>query len=163
MSMIGHFRLVPESSLPPLQDYDDEQMADFLFPEDFDSDPTVDIDKSWHAIHFLLCASPDPGTSEESKAILGGSEVGPDLGYGPLRVLPPNDVARVADVLEGIDRAALLERFDPARLTAADVYPQMWDEDDPTLESYIGDNYETVRNLYLQGREAGQAMLLWLA
>ena len=47
----------------------------------------VDLDKSWHAIHFLLCSSIEPDGTPVGAAILGGDPFGPDLSYGPVRVI----------------------------------------------------------------------------
>ena len=46
MSMIAHFRLVAPAVIAEIAEFDDEQMAEFLFPEDEASDTTQDIDKS---------------------------------------------------------------------------------------------------------------------
>ncbi|NUR82053.1 MAG: DUF1877 family protein [Terrabacter sp.] len=51
----------------------------------------LDLDKSWHGIHFLLTGTDwsagDAGAA--GGAILGGRPVGEDDGYGPARLLEP--------------------------------------------------------------------------
>ena len=38
------------------------------------------------------------------------------------------DLAEIAPVLEPITRFALESRFDPAAMTAADIYPNWWND-----------------------------------
>jgi hypothetical protein len=162
MSMIGYLRLVSESVVDGLAHFDDEEIAEYLFPDDESSDETLDIDKAWHAVHFLLCGSADPGPSTFASAILGGDPVGPDLGYGPTRYLSAERVREVAAALETIGRSELEKRYDADALNSDCIYPEMWDTE-PGVLDFIGGNYENVRELYMRGRENGQAMLLWLA
>src|SRR5271165_1779219 len=76
------------------------------------SDP-LNIDKSWHGIHFLLTSSAWGGTPPLSNAVLGGTEFGPDLGYGPARYLTPDQVKEVAAGLDRITGETLRGRFNP--------------------------------------------------
>ena len=44
----------------------------------------VDLDKAWHAIHFLLAASAWEGEGLRAFLLVGGKELGDvDVGYGP--------------------------------------------------------------------------------
>jgi len=49
----------------------------------------LDIQKAWHGLHYLLCVQPWDGDLPLRNAVLGGSEIGPDLGYGPPVRLSP--------------------------------------------------------------------------
>ncbi len=57
---------------------------------------SLSIDKAWHGVHYLLCGKAEPGTDIASQAIMGGTESGEDLGYGPARYFDANQVADIA-------------------------------------------------------------------
>jgi hypothetical protein len=71
----------------------------------------LDLDKSWHILHTLISGSPDTGDTPEA-AFLGGEELGPCGGYGPVRVLSPEQVTQYADVLKPLDVETLKRRVD---------------------------------------------------
>lgn len=52
-------------------------------------DGTLRLEKSWHVLHYVLSGSAEVVTSPLSQALLGGREVGNDVGYGPARILEP--------------------------------------------------------------------------
>src|SRR3569832_1383456 len=80
---------------------DPEQFGELL--ESDDEETSVDLDKAWHGIHWLLTGSADPTAETLSDAILGGEGIGEDLGYGPGRLLAAARVGAVAEALDGID------------------------------------------------------------
>jgi hypothetical protein len=94
MSMIGSYRRVDESALQRLLDKP-EELSDFLFSDD-DSDSRLDIDKTWHVIHFLLNGDPWNGMQPLANVVLGGTQISTeDLGYGPARYLTISEVRDV--------------------------------------------------------------------
>jgi Domain of unknown function (DUF1877) len=102
-------------------------------------DTGIDLDKNWHAIHYLLTGDADAG-EEPAAYLAGGEEVGEeDVGYGPARVLRPEEVREFSDFLQTVDAAEMRRRFDPAALTKAEIYPLEWNgaEDlDWLIETY---------------------------
>jgi hypothetical protein len=118
----------------------------------------LDLDKAWHAIHFLLTGSAwetPPGAGE---AVLGGDPVGGDMGYGPARLLSADRVRAVAAALQGLADDSLRARFDPAALMDAVIYPQVWDGDD--FAAYILPNFISLRDFYLAAAQQNEAVLL---
>lgn len=45
-----------------------------------DLDPPLSLNKAWHAVHFVLAHTQFEPTAPPGNAVLGGREVGPDLG-----------------------------------------------------------------------------------
>ncbi|MEM9146501.1 MAG: DUF1877 family protein [Pseudomonadota bacterium] len=76
----------------------------------------LDLDKSWHILHWLLA-----GRAEPAGALLGGEAVGPCGGYGPVRLLRPAEVAAFAEVLAPLDVPGLLARADASAMHAAGI------------------------------------------
>jgi hypothetical protein len=67
-------------------------LLDVLYPEPENADHTaryLDIDKSWHIIHFLLNNHPWEGNGPRFGAVLGGTELTDEdvVGFGPARYL----------------------------------------------------------------------------
>jgi hypothetical protein len=145
-------RLTPEQSAAVEAD---PSAADALLDRDED---VLDLDKAWHAIHFLLTGSEWDTPAGAGEAILGGDPVGSDTGYGPPRLLAAERVRAVAADLQDLTPDSLRARFDPAALLAAAIYPQVWDDDD--FETYLAPNFVSLRAFYLTAAERNQAVLL---
>ncbi|MDF8263283.1 YfbM family protein [Luteipulveratus flavus] len=112
----------------------------------------VDLDKAWHALHWLLAGDDAPTDDVLADAIMGGVGVGEDTGYGPARVLEADRVAEVAAALAPIDVPWLRARYDPQRLSEAEIYPDIWDEDD-VFEEYLAFHFTLLKALYAHAAE----------
>lgn len=75
--------------------------------------PVLDIHKSWHGLHWLLCQDARDGPEPLKHAVLGGEKIGEDLGYGPARLVDAATVRAVAAALAAISRDTLRQRFNP--------------------------------------------------
>lgn len=165
MSMIGRLLRVPATKLQALPS-SVRPALEQLYPDDgSDSGPerSLDLDKSWHLIHFLLTGVAWGGEGPIASAVLGGEELaGTDAGYGPFRYLSPAEVRATSDALAGLDATALWRRFDADRVNAADIYPSPWTGERPEPE-YIAQNYEALREFYSAAASAGDGMLLFIS
>ena len=129
----------------------------------------VDVDKMWQALSLLT--TPAEGSVMERidavdplDPILGGEEVGPDLGYGPIRVHRPENVVSVHAHLSARTDAQLRSRYDPAEWGSSEVYPFCWDEDSDDLwDEEIAPYLVAVRELYARSAAAGQSVVIELS
>lgn len=129
-----------------------------LVEEDTPRDQFLDLDKAWHGLHWLLTGSVDDTSTPTGQAVLGGSEIGEDWGYGPPRLLRPDDVRRVAEALGALTADDLRARFDASAMAAAGVYPFIWDEED-VFDDYLAPSYELLRDFYARAASRGDAVL----
>jgi hypothetical protein len=110
----------------------------------------------------VLCGLVEPGESLQSRAVLGGTEIGDDFsGYGPARFFTTAQVAVLAAVL--IDPQTEREagdRFDPARMTDLQIYPFGWDE--PGARDWILDAFRDLRRFYAEAAVHGRAVVTCL-
>jgi hypothetical protein len=94
--------------------------------------------------------------------VIGGVEIGEDLGYGPARGLSRDEVRSLAAALKEIPTEALLRRFDPATLMSAEIYPEIWDrpptEDD--TRGCVSEYYAQLRSFVLDAAVDGDALLV---
>lgn len=165
MGMIANFRRLPETDLQSLRE-DPELVSEYLSEGqstgDFGPFADLDVDKAWHAIHFLLTGSAWEGDAPLNFIAAGGTELGDDVGYGPARCLDAREVASLAAALQSIPTDVLLTRFDPAALSAADIYPDIWDrppEEDDT-RGYVAEYYEMLRAFILDAAAKNEALLV---
>jgi Domain of unknown function (DUF1877) len=160
MGMIGYCKAVQLAELEALQG-DPAKIVAFLYAEE---SPPLCLDKAWYGIHFLLTGEDGPNDAPISWAIMGGGNTltEPDLGYGPPRLLSPEQVVSVAEALSKISSNELSSRFDAAAFAEAGVYPNIWDGGTEALD-YMMTCYEQLATYYNGAAKAGHAMLLWVS
>ncbi len=162
MSMIGNYLRVSEDRLSRLLAHP-ETVMEVIYREDGPHDDTLDIDKSWHVIHFLLNGKTWEGQWPWFGAVLGGTEISDeDVGYGPARYLTPSQVQEVSAALQGIDSEALLARRDADAIRAAELYPEGW-QGSESDRAYISSYYELLRTFFKMSAASKCAMIQWLS
>jgi len=131
---------------------DPEGISEYL-EEMEEEEEVIDLDKSWHGIHFLLTGSAEEGEEPLCYLIKGGEEISHgDFDLGPPRALRPKHIADWARAMSAISTDELRKRFDAKAMMEAEIYPTIWDrasEDDDNLE-YLLINYEGLRSFVEQ-------------
>jgi len=168
MSMIGHFIEVTPDQLHRFRfsrDMDWLQRALECDQDDPGGGPDapisqMDVDKAWHGIHFTLTGEVDSASGAEG-FILGGEEVGGDLGYGPARVLRPEEVIAVSEAISAIPPEVFESRVSCGSLEAAQIYPNIWDEGEEAVE-YLVEYYKMLSEWIHGVAERGNGVVLLL-
>lgn len=157
MSVSCYLSVVSDETLDWLRD-DPRRLGTWQVDDDAD---TLDIDKSWHAIHILLCGE---GTSEAplpAGFLLGGEVL--DDGYahemGPDRAIDSETVAAVAALLAGLSAETLVGRWDTDTMQAEDLYYLPPDGDDDGL---VASHYEQLRAFVLRAHEGELGLVVRL-
>jgi uncharacterized protein DUF1877 len=120
----------------------------------------LDLDKSWHCLHFLLTGRAEPESdSVLDCAVLGGVEL-PDgedsMPYGPVRSNDPTAVARVLAALESFPAEARVKEFDPRAAAGAQIYcPDHAPEE-------LAAALERLTDFYRAAADRGEGVLLWI-
>jgi len=117
------------------------------------------LEKTWHALHFLLCGQAWDGPDPWKHALLGGVEVDD----GDSRVLGPEATARVAAGLSGVTGDMLLARLDLAQLEFAEIYPGGWGFGDFDWPTALRSDYAALQTFYIRRAAAGDAVLIRIA
>ena len=163
MGMVGCFAAVDSDTLSKLKE--DPYLIDgYLHSDGGDSDPPncIDVDKAWHGIHYLLTGRTDEGSEPLSLAVMGGTEIGEDVGYGPARFLEPEQVRRIAAWLP--DDTVFKSRFDPQAMEKAKIYPEIiWVRDEDDALDYLVENYRELVAFYKSAAIRGDGAILWLS
>ena len=118
----------------------------------------LELDKSWHTLHFLLAGSAEPTDSPLGRAVLGGKEIGPDLGYGPARLLNASEVREVASALAAVSPEHLAQRFDLEMMIAAKIYACR-DRGELDLAQEC---FARLKAFYAESAADGKCMLLYI-
>jgi hypothetical protein len=128
-----------------------EILSDLDGPED-----ALSLEKSWHALHFVLTGSAAEGEPPLSFLVAGGEP----LGDGEERLISAADVKEIAAEIEKITEQEFAARFDLAALDAADVYPRIWDEPlEDLLDEYF-DHFQELKSLVKRAADSGSALLV---
>ncbi len=122
------------------------------------SEESLSLEKSWHSLHYLLAGDVSETNSILGKTILGGNEIGPDIGYGPARFLEPDEVKEIAAALKKVSKDDLAARFDLKAMVAAKVYA-CHNEGELELAQHY---FARVAAYYAKAAKRGDAMLLYL-
>lgn len=126
-----------------------------------DPDRSVEIDQSWHGLHFLLTGTADQGDEPACYFMQGGENLDDD-GYA--RALRPDQVRRFAAYLDAFTPAELIRRYDPARMTKLDIYPKaIWNRaaapGESALEWLLG-NYTQAQRFVQKAAAAGDGLIV---
>lgn len=116
MGMAAYFTAISPDQLEALR-ADPGLVEALLFPDgdgdDDEPDNTVDVDKAWHGLHFLL--------------------------------------------------GQLAGAFDPAAMSQAQIYPEIWERDGQEALAYLLHYHPVLAGFYRAAAARGDAALLWLA
>ena len=119
------------------------------------------LDKAWHGLHFLLTGKVWEGDPPLGFLICGGRSVGDiDVGYGPARAFRSPETLEIAEALKPIDEAEIKARFDPAAMTKADIYPEIWESEPEESLEYILENYEDLKHLVDMAAANNQGLII---
>lgn len=144
---------------------DDPTTVDTLLYGDLDDDaempdPELDLNKSWHVLHYLLTGTAWEIDDGAGAAILGGEEIGEDGGYGPARLLDAETVRVIATALDTLDVDTLRARFDADAMTAAGIYPNGWARGEGDFDNDFAPAFADLCRFYRTAAVHGQAVLL---
>ena len=134
------------------------QSAGVKLPGEGADDEGLSLEKSWHSLHYLLTGKTEEAPPPLGNAILGGSPLGGDLGYGPARFLSPEQVREVAAALSEVTPQDLAQHFDLDAMSAATVYACA-DEDELEMAQHY---FEKLMQYYADAAAKNNAMLLWI-
>jgi hypothetical protein len=120
---------------------------------------SLDIDKAWHALHFLLSATGEPVPGPEG--FLQNGERIQDTGEAEVYLHTLSEVAALDQLLDHVTPRVLLERYDPARMKALRIYPESdWDQRD---FDHLLWHYNGLRSFVKRHAEAGHELLVLIS
>ncbi|MFC8919040.1 YfbM family protein [Streptomyces sp. NPDC057116] len=166
MSMIGEYaRLTPAELDRAIRDPEwARRFVDELIEAEGDAPPPApetrchDIEKTWHALGFLLDRIGFPVDIVHGEEKIPGAD---DWGYGPPRYLGPERVRAAAEALAATPHEALVTGVGPADLAQAGIYPAVVWERGESLD-YVTSHYRALASFLRAAADAGDAVIVWL-
>lgn len=134
-SVVYYLAAAPEEKVLAMQN-DPKQMAEFLYSS---GENKLYLDKMWHGLHWLLTPSKSKTTAPTSKIIMGGKEIGQDIGYGKARYFSSAQVKEIAAQLANVKVTELRRRYQPKAMDKAEIYPNDWVEWERSGDVGIGE------------------------
>jgi len=125
----------------------------------------LDLDKSWHGLHYLFTKTDWEGGPPACFLLKGGVAFETtDLGYGPARYLDPSQTKAFHDFLQEWSEEKLRSRYDPQDMTGR-IYPEIWDrksEEENNL-NYLLENFHDLREFISQAVQARLGVVIWVS
>lgn len=158
LSVVGYLKQIKPEVLSSLLE-GMGKAQDYIYDEDMES---LYLDKSWHAIHFILNGKAWGGEEPLAHVILGGTAISEDYGNGPIRYLSCEKVQEISNQLIQLQGAQLTHRYNPDKMTEGEIYPSLYWEDEGEME-YVFDYYWSVVDYYKDAASKGNGMLMYLS
>ncbi|MBN9247461.1 MAG: YfbM family protein [Hyphomicrobium sp.] len=124
-------------------------------------DEWINLDKSWHAIHFLMTGD-GVSTTLPAGTLFAGKVVSDDLGCGPARLLAPQEVAAFARLLNDKPDNFVERELDFDALQNSEIYPNIWDRRDPADLQYISWHFSRLTKFFDDAARSGDHVVLAL-
>ena len=139
------------------------EVIDFSLGDDEVAD--LDLEKAWHAIHYLLTETAWEGEEPFNFMVSGGIDVGEDTGYGLSRAFTSEQVKSINTVLQPIDEPFLKGRYNPEKMMTLEIYPEIWDREAEREENlrYYLDTFEELKSFVAQAAERNVGFIVYIS
>jgi hypothetical protein len=127
----------------------------------------LDLDKSWHVLHYVFTGGVG-GEPLPAGALLAGDEVGPDVGYGPARLLGQAAVRQFSDFLGAANLEYLQDRVDVVRMSQLGIYgtpvgPGPSVDYERELREWVASMFPPLKSYVAKMAQLGDGLLVWLS
>ena len=126
------------------------------------------LDTAWHILHYLMTGHVD-GSRAPGDALMTGTEIGDDVGYGPPRLHSPPETQAFSAFIAGLDMSHLSSRIDYARMVRAGVYGlpgggrRTEAENTAEIRELVGDAFPALRSYVAAAANSRKGLLTWLS
>jgi hypothetical protein len=136
---------------------DDPAALGALFASYEQTPAALALDKTWHAIHYLLTGSIEETEGVLASAIFGGRVLGDEESQA--RLLMPDEVADLSHALIAIPPEELLRRYNADELNDAGVYFNSWSASNEDTD-YVRDYYRSMIEFYRTAARDSKAVII---
>ncbi|UNK21106.1 YfbM family protein [Paenibacillus sp. N3/727] len=131
-----------------------------------DDYPGLDIDRSWEAIHYLLCGDISDGELPLGYVVPLTSDKGIDFGSFGAFSLRAEQVAEALQAMSELDEAQLRLRYDFPAMVKDEVYPlepdTVSDEDEDEFFAYMLQHFNEIQRFYSQTVAEGKGLIFYI-
>ena len=139
-----------------------QEITRFLYGSEAVQQERVDLERAWHAIHFVLTGSRLGGEAPLNFLVDEGTPVGDvDVGFGPARVLRSEQVRQLAAALAPVDPDDVRRRVNVAQLDEMAIYPGGWQRNGLDA-AYVAGKYRVMHDLVTRLARDGLGLVLYI-
>ena len=161
MGMIGYYFRAEDDDVEKIRENGTEDYF-FEFVNTLDEECTLDIDKTWHILHFIFNGNSWGNSESVFKNCVLGEDIIVQEEF-PVSKISPDEVKTISKALQPIDENTLKERFDIEELLANDIYPVMDGEDEEELFDYVSGYFKDWKNFFQKAALENQAVVFYLS
>lgn len=167
MGMIGHYYMTDKETVQKVQQ-GEISLWDLIYDEndDVDEEFLLDIDKSWHAIHFVLTGEIGGGEGILEKVVLRGTPnlvSDEDMGYGPATLTTAEEVQEIHQAIKDIAQADFRSKFSIKEMAENDIYPIIADENEEDFFSYVWSYFAELQTFFAKAADQGHCVLFYIS
>jgi hypothetical protein len=125
----------------------------------------IDIEKSWHVLHFLFTGSDWEGEFPEGFLVSGGATIDRvDACSGTARFFTPEETAEIARFLGELCRDELRGRLKLKKMEEFEIYPQFWKDADRVEEEWeiVCEGLDRITPFVKEAAERKMALLIFI-
>jgi uncharacterized protein DUF1877 len=127
-------------------------------------DDVLDLEKSWHGLHFLFTGSAQDAPLPNGFLISGGFDLESEDDDSTPRLLDATQVREIDMFLQSLTRDELTRRYDARRMTELEIYPDViWMRDtnaDHSARDHLLDAFDELQSFVAVTHERGQAIVV---
>ncbi|WP_208914080.1 YfbM family protein [Paenibacillus uliginis] len=128
--------------------------------------PGLNIDRTWEAIHYLLCGDISDGELPLGNVVPLKSDKGIDFGSFGAFTLRAEQVTGALQAMSELDEAQLRLRYDFSALVREEVYPlepdTVSDEDTDAFFSYMLQYFNEIRRFHSQTVAESKGLIFYI-
>ncbi|QTH40655.1 YfbM family protein [Cohnella sp. LGH] len=131
-----------------------------------DNYPGLSIDRTWEAIHYLLCGDIADGEPPLGYVVPLSSDKSVDFGSFGAFPLRADQVAAAHQAIAELDEAQLRLRYDFKTMVKEEVYPledgMVSDEDEEPFFAFMLQYFNEIRRFYSQTAAEGKGLVFYI-
>ncbi|GEM_PF-616192 len=131
-----------------------------------DNYPGLNIDRTWEAIHYLLCGDIADGEPPLGYVVPLTSDKGIDFGSFGAFSLRAEQVAAALQAMSELDEAQLRLRYDFSTMVKEEVYPleegMVSEEDEEAFFAFMLQYFNEIRSFYSQTAAEGKGLIFYI-
>ncbi|WP_028776903.1 YfbM family protein [Shimazuella kribbensis] len=157
MGMIGYIKAISPELLQSIL-ANTISLTEVVFNNDHLAEESLDLDKAWNGIHYLLTGVPWGGDSILANTILGGNVL-EDSDFISVFYKTPSQVKKISAALSEFSEQELAIHYNPDKMNNLHIYPMTWSQDD---FSHLLEYFRLLSKYYQSASEKKNAILIYI-
>ena len=158
MGMIGNYIAVENSVLQQIIDGNKA-----ILEIETNQEQTLDIDKSWQALHYLLCKNIDNGEPPIGYVVplLDDNVIESEQDFGAFYITP-EQVKAASNFLNVLNEDTIKKMYDFKMMQKEELYPLVEDDDENEFYEYIFLYLMELKQYFMQTAKQGYAIVFYI-